>query len=145
MPNVTFLYQCDGYDVEKENTIRKICDYVSTLMELPDNIQIVFSNLGESIYGTTVLDPRFKNRINLNGIILNKEIPYVLAHELIHLNQIQTGRLSVTTNGRYIWSKQVFVVSPNLDIASYQQLPWELDVKAKHKQLLAKVLQMLKT
>lgn len=145
MPNIHFIYQGDDYCAKRETVCKIICDYISTVLPLPDNIEIVFAKLGESEYGTTIVDKRFPNRLSINTKLTYIEVPHVLVHELIHLHQIKTGILSNTSDGKYIWNKRIFSVPKDYSYKQYSELPWELDVKNKEPKLLSKVLEILNT
>jgi hypothetical protein len=140
--NIRFIYKSNDQDIVREKISILICEFVSTILDIPDNIEIVFDIMNESVYGNTMLNPRLKNRISINNKLTSTEIIEVLVHELIHLNQIKTGRLSSTSNGRYIWNKRQYTLNPNID---YDTLPWERDVVAKQKHILKQTLEYLST
>lgn len=141
MGNVTYIYESNDKNLDRENLVKKIIDYISTLIKLPNDIQVVFAILDDSIYGSTFVNPRFKNRITINNKLTNNELPYVLIHELIHINQIHTGLLSVSSNGKYIWGGNIY----NINNIDYDNFPWEQDVAAREKQITIKVLHFLNT
>jgi hypothetical protein len=145
MPNIRFIYENDDYKLSRETVVSKVCNIVSTFLDLPIEIQIRFANLGPSVYGNTALDNRFKNRISINTSLTDEEIVEILVHELIHLYQIHTGLLSVTRSGSYIWKKRSYKVDSYSfgDYKHYSQLPWELDVEQKQKPLLSDVRRYL--
>ena len=126
--NIRFIYKSNDQDIVREKISILICEFVSIM--------------NESVYGNTMLNPRLKNRISINNKLTSTEIIEVLVHELIHLNQIKTGRLSSTSNGRYIWNKRQYTLNPNID---YDTLPWERDVVAKQKHILKQTLEYLST
>lgn len=138
--NIKFIYQSDDKNIEREETCIKVCEYVSTILDIPNNIEIVFAIMHESLYGNTMVNPRFKNRININNQLTTDNMPQVLVHELLHLNQIKTGKLGVTSNGRYIWNGCQITVDPNIN---YDTLPWEKDVVSKQTPILNKTLEHL--
>jgi len=118
----------------------KVIKIVKTLYVLPDHIEIQFENMGDSVYGMTILDPRFPNRIRLNQDLSLEEYLLPLTHELIHLHQMYTNRLQSRQGGRIMWDKTLFKVNMmEMPYSEYQQLPWELDVIEKQK-LLLKIL-----
>ncbi len=145
MPNIRFIYENDDYKLSRETVVSKVCNIVSTFLDLPIEIQIRFANLGPSVYGNTALDNRFKNRISINTSLTDEEIVEILVHELIHLYQIHTGLLSVTRSGSYIWKKRSYKVDSysSGDYKHYSQLPWELDVEQKQQPLLSDVRRYL--
>jgi hypothetical protein len=138
MLKIRFIYQGDDYNQEREIVASAICKYLAEELELPETIEIVFAKMNESVYGNTIVNPRFKNRININNTLTFNEIPQVLVHELIHLNQITIGRLSSTTNGRFKWDNREY----NLDNhPNYDDLPWEKDVVNRQQNLLVKLVE----
>jgi hypothetical protein len=120
-----------------EKFTEKVIKLVKTLYVLPDNIEIQFENMGDSVYGMTMLDPRFPNRIRLNQDLSLEEYLLPLTHELIHLHQMFTNRLQSRQGGRIMWDKTLFKVNMlEMSYDEYQELPWELDVIEKQGVLL---------
>lgn len=140
MPKIKFIYQTDVLDIARELMCKKVCEFVSTKIELPKNIEIVFAKMNPSEYGNTIVNSRFPNRINVNEKLKAKEMPYILVHELIHLNQIKEGLLASTSNGMCIWRGKIYRIDKDLDYKSYMQLPWEQDVNQRYKVLLTETL-----
>lgn len=138
---LTFIYKgsVKPPDIYEKFT-DKVIKIVKTLYVLPDNIEIQFENMGDNIYGMTMLDPRFPNRIRLNQDLSLEEYLLPLTHELIHLHQTYTNRLQSRHGGRIMWDKTLFKVNMlEMSYSEYQQLPWELDVIEKQT-LLIKLL-----
>lgn len=138
---LTFIYKgsVKPPDIYEKFT-DKVIKIVKTLYVLPDHIEIQFENMGDSIYGMTMLDPRFPNRIRLNQDLSLEEYLLPLTHELIHLHQTYTNRLQSRHGGRIMWDKTLFKVNMlEISYSEYQQLPWELDVIEKQT-LLLKIL-----
>ena len=139
---LTFIYKgaCKPKDIY-EKLSEKVIKIVKAIYVLPDNIEIQFENMGESIYGMTMLDPRFPNRIRLNQDLELTEYLLPLTHELLHLHQIFTNRLQSRSGGRILWDGQIYKVDTmSLNYIDYQNLPWEHDVQVKQTQVL-KILQ----
>lgn len=138
---IRFIYQSDDYDLSREIIISKLCEAVSCVLELPTEIEVKFAYLGESVYGNTALGHRFKNRININSNLTIKEIPDILVHELIHLNQVLTGILRVT-NSHYYWRGRAYKIDnpDELDYNAYKELPWEADVANKQHFVMRQAL-----
>ena len=125
-----------------EKFTTKVISLVKQLYVLPDNIEIQFENMGNSIYGMTMLDPRFPNRIRLNQDLTIEEILLPLTHELLHLHQIFTNRLQSRSGGRIFYEGQIYKVDGmKLSYTDYQNLPWELDVTINQKKLLEFITQ----
>jgi hypothetical protein len=119
----------------------KVIDIMKKMFVLPDTIEIQFEDMGPSVYGMTVLDPRFPNRIRINQDLSLEEYLLPLTHELLHLHQMYTNRLQSRPGGRILWDKQPYKVNMmTMSYNEYQQLPWELDVAEKQQKLL-KLLQ----
>lgn len=138
---LTFIYKgsVKPSDIYEKFT-DKVIKIVKTLYVLPDTIEIQFENMGDSVYGMTVLDPRFPNRIRINQDLSLEEYLLPLTHELIHLHQMYTNRLQSRHGGRIMWDKTLFKVNMmEMSYDEYQKLPWELDV-AEKQILLMKLL-----
>jgi len=135
---LTFIYKGSSqpnYIYEKFTD--KVIKIVKSIYVLPDNIEVQFETMGKNVYGMTMLDPRFPNRIRLNQDLPLDEYLIPLTHELLHLHQIFTNRLQSRTGGRILWDKTIFKVNMlEMSYNDYQQLPWELDVLEKQKTLL---------
>jgi hypothetical protein len=120
-----------------EKFTEKVVTIVKSVYVLPDKIEIQFEEMGPSVYGMTMLDPRFPNRIRLNQDLSLEEYLLPLTHELLHLHQMYTNRLSSQPGGRILWDKVPYKVNMlDMSYNDYQQLPWEQDVSDKQTQLL---------
>lgn len=138
---VRFIYTTGKYDKNKEAIVSNLYNKAKTFIQLPKTLEVEFKDLNDSVYAETVLDHRFKNRIYLNANIHYKEIIKPCLHELLHLNQIHTGRLSSQKNGMILWENKLYRIdSYNLSYKDYLNLPWELDVAEKEKILLQNIL-----
>lgn len=134
----TFIYSGSIRPPEiYEKFINKVILLVKNLYVLPDTVEIQFLNMGDSVYGMTMLDPRFPNRIKLNQNLTIDEITIPLMHELLHLHQIYTNRLKSRKGGIIIWENQVYKLDMlNMPYDEYHNLPWELDANQKMQKLL---------
>lgn len=135
---LTFIYKGS---IKPPSHYEKFTDKVIKIMKnlyvLPDTIEIQFEQMGPSVYGMTMLDPRFPNRIRINQDLSLEEYLLPLTHELLHLHQLFTNRLQSRPGGRIIWDKTVYKVNMlEMSYSDYQQLPWELDVAEKQQKLL---------
>lgn len=137
---VKFIYNTSIYDANREKIISNVFRLTKEHIELPDYLEIEFKKLNPNIYGETLLDTRFKNRIRLNEDLTCKEVIIPLIHELLHLNQIYIGRLVGNRDGSFIWDKRVYKTSKSYDVSEWEKLPWEVDVAQKQQKLLEKVL-----
>lgn len=141
MTSVIFMYQEGAsYSSGREFICRKLIDTASTVLSLPDEVQVEFCNLGKSVYGSTSLEYRFRNRIGMNSELLLQEIPAVLVHELIHLHQTYTGILRSNRHGQYFWNNRQIHVPKDISYEEYQRLPWEVDVQERHHKILTEIL-----
>lgn len=135
---VTFIYRGN---VRPNNVFEKLTEKVIKLVKeiyaLPNTIEIQFENMGPSIYGMTMLDPRFPNRIRLNQDLSLDEFILPLTHELLHLHQMFTNRLQSRSGGRILWDNVLYKVNTKqLSYEDYLRLPWENDVAQKQHKLL---------
>jgi len=149
---VNFIYKnCDS-SVNKEKVITNTIYKTKKFISLPDVIEIEIQNFSSPYYqreyryvlAETVLDSRLKvNRIRINSELNEKEVVIPLIHELLHVNQIQEGKLSVYKNGDILWeNKRYKLKDPTKSTYHYyEMLPWEVDVRAKEKKLLNLILQ----
>ena len=137
---VKFIYNTSIFDINREKVITNIFLLTKKYIELPEYLEIEFKKLNPNIYGETLLDTRFKNRIRLNEDLTCKEVIIPLIHELLHLNQIFVGRLVGRRDGSFIWDKRVYKTSKSPDVREWENLPWEVDVAQKQQKLLEKVL-----
>ena len=120
-----------------ENFINKVILIVKKLYVLPDTIEIQFLNMDKNVYGMTMLDPRFPNRIKLNENLSLDELVLPLVHELMHLHQIYTNKLKSRKGGIIIWENQVYKIDTlNMLFDDYQNLPWEVDANQNMQNLL---------
>jgi len=60
------------------------------------------------------------------------EIPGILAHEMVHLNQYITGRLNMNmTTGAAVWKGEIYAAA-----YPYEKRPWEKEAFKEQKRLL---------
>ena len=138
---IRFIYSGDVYDKERELVVENLASCVASLVILPEKIEVEFKKLRPSIYGETVLDPRFPNRIRLSDSLTSREVIKPLVHELIHLNQTFTGKLSVRSDGTYVWEGRFFRVDTSkVTVEEWAKLPWEQDVANSENYVLQKAL-----
>lgn len=142
MPNVRFIYSGDKYDSIRESTVTHVINILSSLISLPDKIEIQFEKLNESTYGEVTVTHRFKNRIFLNENLSAKECIVPAIHELIHISQMHTNRLIGRRDGSFIWDGKVYTVPKNPTYEVWANLPWERDVAEKQQKLLENVLKI---
>ncbi len=103
---------------------------------------VEFVDLGHNAYGESTLTFSKESKVRINLQLSAKEMIYPLVHELLHLNQIHEGRLSVTRFGDCVWEGKTYKLNQSkMSYKEYTQLPWELDVTSREQQLLANILQ----
>lgn len=137
---ITFIYSGEIYDRRREMVVENVFRIVSDMLHLPEKIEVEFRTLSESVYGETLLDHRYKNRIRLHDILSPREVIVPFIHELLHLNQVYTGKLSGRRDGSFIWNGVVYHAPKVPSITEWSKLPWEVDVAEKEKDLLMEVL-----
>ncbi len=137
---VKFIYAGDKYDKERELVIINVIRIASTIIELPKYIEIEFTEL-RTYYGELLLDPRFKSRIRLDESLSSREVIAPIVHELLHLNQVHTGRLRNARHGVYWDGKHHDVRLDEKNHKIYLSFPWEVDVAEKQQKLLEQILE----
>ena len=91
---LTFIYKGSSKPPKLyEIFTKKVIELVKQIYVLPDTIEIQFEDMDNNIYGMTMLDPRFPNRIRINQNLILEEYVLPLTHELLHLHQIFTNQL----------------------------------------------------
>lgn len=142
MPSLTFLYTGIEKNTNNEKVLIKMVNKLAQKLPLPIKFEIEFTLMKPNAYAETLINPRF-NRIKLNADLGIKESIIVLTHELIHLSQLFTKKLQYKTNNIVIWENKLYDLTDatKLSYEEYQQLPWELDVAAREKDLLRFLLQ----
>lgn len=129
-------------DIEKAKVATSLCQAASLYISLPDSIIVEFVDLGPSMYGESTVAFNKQSKVRINLQLSCKELIFPLVHELLHLNQMHEGRLAVTRFGDCIWEGKTYKVDAyKISYKEYIQLPWELDVTSREKELLAKILQ----
>lgn len=136
-----FIYPKDHISLEtdtnREALCEIVCDRLSSELTLPEEIIIEIIKMSPSAYAETYLHYKNAHRIRLNNSLAINDIVIPLVHELIHLEQLTTGRLMINHEGLYIWEKIPYNVNMNdLHYGDYLQLPWELDVHNRLPKLL---------
>jgi hypothetical protein len=137
---IKFIYSSDKYDRNRELVVENVFRIVSSIIEIPDSIEVEFRLLSQSIYGETLLDNRYKNRIRLHEGLSVKEVIVPLIHELLHLNQTYTGKLSGRRDGSFLWNSKVYYAPKIPTVQEWSKLPWEIDVAEKENFILEQVL-----
>ena len=139
---IRFIYKDSTYSKERENVISNICSLAKDILSLPDYIEIEIQKLNDSIYAESITNPRFKNRIRLNDNLKLTEMIKPIVHELIHLEQLHTGKLSADRQGNFIYENKSYKNINPVDMSynDYQNLPWEIEVANKESYVLNYIL-----
>lgn len=124
---VTFRYQTPGKNLQKESLIKSVVQRVSGVITLPPFVEVYIYDLGIAVQGGVDMS---MNRVILNTRLTILEIPKILIHELIHVNQKYTGKLKVSGDGMYLWEGKIYNAQhpEKLSRTEYLALPWEADV-----------------
>lgn len=141
---VIFIYNTDTFLPIHEKVIINIFNIVSTIIELPSRLEVVFEKMDNSVYGNTKLDFRFLNRITINENLSPKELIQIVIHELIHVHQSHVGILKVDNYGNFYWYNKVYRNTDDLTYDDYMKLPWEADVSYRHRSILEETLKKMK-
>ena len=109
-----------------------------TIEEMPQKVKDLFyqqnqMNLEATVYGENDMYDILTSDLNRSGAIL------VLSHELIHLKQYNSGRLSLVDDGFVTFDNKVYKVT---DIP-YNNRPWEVEAFAQQYDLAKKVEKVL--
>ena len=140
---IQFFYQNQLKNYKYEELVFKYASAVSTIIELPDLIQVCLYDLGSDTYGGI---DRYKiNRIGLHYDLLLEQVPNILVHELIHVNQKLLGTLKIKQSGWCFWHSIPYTKkSPDkMTKEEYENLPWELDVVNRHPAILAQAKKLI--
>lgn len=137
---VNFFYKNLTLAPDKELIIKNICSHATDVLNLPDTLDICLYHLPYATYGG--IDRKKINRLVLSYDLPIKQIPLILTHELIHIDQRYTGLLEITKDGWYIWQKKFYLKSDpdSLTYDQYKNLPWEMDVECRLHTTLKKIL-----
>ncbi len=137
------FYHTTLIDLNKPKVVTSIYEKLFILIPLPDYIEVVFQSIGNSSYGETILDPRrLHKRIVLNADLDVKALFYPTIHELVHVSQMHTGRLTMSRTGVFVWENKTYPVDPlKMSYKAYKQLPWEVDAHEQQIILGKKLLE----
>lgn len=141
--NVKYYYQNSNHSWRHEAVITPLANAISKIIDLPDTIEVCLYHLGKSVYGG--IDSLYINRIGLNYDLPIDSIPLILAHELIHVNQKQSGILKITRKGEYFWHGVLHTkkMPDDLPYNDYINLPWEYDAYNRQDKILSEAIAIL--
>lgn len=141
---IRYIYNGVQQNLETEVVFNKLLEKLRIHLSLPETIEVEFKNLHLSVYGETILDHRFKNRIRLNSNLSSKELFKPFIHEVIHLSQTHTGKLGVYRNGTVMWEGKPYITKKPIADLTYKehtQLPWEQEVVYLQQTILKTILE----
>lgn len=139
---IRYIYNVGEYNLDREKVITNVINICKNHLSLPDEIDVEFAYLSESVYAQTIVTHKFKNRLQVNNSLSAKEVIKPVIHELIHLEQMHTGKLY--SNGRGICVYEGTRYNITQDIPSYSdyvKYPWELDAMSREPKMLKIVLE----
>jgi hypothetical protein len=135
---VRFIGRCEPE--HRAVTLRAV-ERARTVLALPSLIDVEFiASAGVHWWGATDLTPRHPGRIRLNRSVDVREIPLILAHELLHVEQIHGGRLRGISGGGILWCGAVYMDTDGLPWDQYCQLPWEEEAYSGQSRVLQAIL-----
>lgn len=139
---VSFYYSNSKPNIQVEIIIKKLCKQAVKVLTLPSTIDICFYDIPQSTHGA--IDQTRFNRIILNNNLRLNELPMILVHELIHVEQRFMNKLIISKDGIYTWQNNKFRQPDvqNLNYEQYLELPWEVDVQCRIKTTLKKILDL---
>jgi hypothetical protein len=140
---VKFIYNNNQTrNIDRDKVIVNVVRLAKKHIELPDYILVEYKDLGNHIYAETLFDRQMKNKITLNEQLGIKEVIKPVIHELLHLEQIHTGKLAVYKSGDILYEGKSYFLrdQENLSYEEYCNLPWEFDVRTKETKLFDKLM-----
>lgn len=137
---IKFIYNAGTENKDREKVVNAVIEKCRQKFSLPDNIEVEFRKLEPSVHAETLIEFRFKNRIRLNASLNYVDVIKPLIHELLHLNQTYTNKLSGRRDGAYIWLGQAYKVNEDISYRQYRNLPWEKDVTDRETIILDEIL-----
>ncbi len=142
--DIKFFYKDNKSYQAHEVIITSFANLVSQLIELPDTIEVCLYPLDPNVYGG--IDALHVNRIVISTELPLQDIPKILVHELIHVNQKHKGLLKIDRNGMCYWRGIPYTkkLPESMSYEEYQNLPWEQDVAQKQHNLLRAALALTK-
>jgi hypothetical protein len=134
--DIRFFYQNGQRAYKREVIIDSFIRLIKPHLDLPDIIEVCLYPLDPNVYGG--IDVVHKNRIAISTLLELHDIPKILTHELIHVSQKHTGLLKINSNGLCYWRGIPYtkVLPEEMSYEDYMNLPWELDVQKREKDLL---------
>lgn len=141
--DIKFFYKNNQHSYKHEIIITSFADAIAKVIQLPPSIEVCLYELGPNVYGG--IDRFNMGRFGINYSLSYQDIPKILVHELIHVNQKFTGTLEIRSNGVYYWHGIPYtkVLPEDMSYEDYQNLPWELDVQHRQSKVLQDAMKLL--
>lgn len=143
---VKFFYSNNATrDVDRDKVLINLIKKCNSLIKLPDYILVEYKPLAQHVYAETLFNRQMMNRITLNEVLNCKEVIKPAIHELLHLEQIHTGRLAVYRSGDIFWENKPYFVKDQLTMSyqDYHNLPWEEDVRMKETIIFDRIMNVV--
>ena len=141
--NVQIFYNGSKPKRDYEVIITSFSNAVSHIIELPETVEVCLYPLAPNMHGG--IDRVRVNRIGINYNLLIQDIPMILTHELIHVNQKHKGLLKIDNSNRCFWHGifQTDKLPEQMTYDEYENLPWEVDARNKQTEVFKKALAFL--
>jgi hypothetical protein len=141
---IHYIYNVGEYNVVREKVITNVINICKEHLKLPEDIEIEFVYLSESVYAQTIVTHRFKNRLQVNNSLSAKEVIKPVIHELIHLEQMHTGKLYSNGKGVCVYEGIRYNITSDIpNYTDYVKYPWELDAMSREPKMLQIVLEKM--
>ena len=142
MIELKFFYQQNKHCKAREAIITSLTNATAQIIELPKSIEVCLYNLNQQTFGG--VDKAIHNRIGINYSLDLFDIPKILVHELVHINQFYTGMLSIKNNTYYWHNIPYSVVTKETSYQEYNNFPWEIDANERLDEVLTKAIELSK-
>jgi hypothetical protein len=141
--DIKFYYRNFNKSLLHETIIVSLTEALSTLIALPNQLEICIYDLPNNTYGG--VDKNIYYRLAINSKLMPDEIPSTLVHELIHVHQRHIKLLEIK-NGMHYWRGIPYiaenVMPEDMEFSDYKNCPWEIDVDERLVNLLTKSIEL---
>jgi hypothetical protein len=141
---VKFIYSHEQ-NIVRDKVVSNVIRICYSYLQLPNDVIVEYKKLDHNVYAETIVSSNVKNKIILNEMLTERDVIKPVIHELIHMEQMHTGTLSVYRSGDIYWQGRPYFTTDqkSIDYHDYTQLPWEEDVLLRESKLLKQVLESL--
>lgn len=141
---IHYIYNVSECNIDREKVITNVINICKEHLKLPEDIEVEFAYLPDNVYAQTILTHRFKNRLQVNNSLSAKEVIKPVIHELIHLEQMHTGKLYSNGKGVCVYEGIRYNITSDIpDYTDYVKYPWELDAMSREPKMLKIVLEKM--